>query len=208
MNRLQGAGSGERRIGGDGRSDYSEQRGAFGGKSGARGKPIDVGGGTRLPLNQRKSSQRDSQWNCNHDSGSLLRSGPSPSAADSDQHVRCEPASTSKSAGTVERCKHGGLLERCGVCAGRAIAEANVAALQAREARVTRKLHEQQEGLKENKLKGEISAAYDLLLEEDISGSDSHDQELRMRGPAARNPLVSPKFSRKVHVGAQKKIAK
>ena len=116
--------------------------------------------------------------------------------------------SVSKSVGTVERCNHGGLLGRCGLCAGRAIAEANAVALQAREARVARELHEQQEGLKENKLKGEISAAYDLLLEKDISDSDSHDQELRMRGPAARNPLVSPKFSRKVHVGAQKKLPK
>ena len=43
---------GERHISGEGRSDCGEQHGAFGGESGARGKPVNVGGGTRLPLNQ------------------------------------------------------------------------------------------------------------------------------------------------------------
>ena len=140
---------GERRIGGKGCSDCGEWCGAsaFGTESGATGKVVDVGGGTRLPLNQRKSSQwdserehsqRDSQRNCNHDSGSLVRPGPNLYAVDSDLHVRCEPVSASKLAGTIQCYKHGGLLGRCGVCAGRAIAEANVAAVQVIEARVAR----------------------------------------------------------------------
>ena len=49
---------------------------------------------------------------------------------------------------------------------------------------------------------------YDLLLEKDISRSGSHDQKLRMRGPTARNLLVSSEFNRKVHVGVQKKLPK
>ena len=116
-------------------------------------------------------------------------------------------------------------MGRCGVCTGRAIAETNVIALEAREAQETLQnmqatelcdvgytlvpeLHKLQQGFNEKKLKGEISAAYDLLLEEDILRSDSHDQDFRKRGLVVRTPLVCPKFPRKVHLGAQKKLTK
>ena len=117
-------------------------------------------------------------------------------------------------------------MGHCSVYIGRAIAKANAAALEAREAIVAREalqnmqatklhdvghtlvpeLHELQQSLNEKKLKGEISAAYDLLLEEGILESDSHDQDLRKRGPATRNPLVSPKFPRKCMWGPKRNL--